>query len=80
LSLAGTQVTDNGLVHLQGLTKLHDLSLMFTHVTDAGLEHLKGMVQLQFLDLRANDRITDDGVEKLKRALPKCKIITSSEQ
>ena len=34
-------VTDAGLVHLKGLTKLHYLNLVGTEVTDAGIAELK---------------------------------------
>ena len=39
--LAGTQVTDAGLVHLKGLTKLKRLSLQGSQVTRAGVAELK---------------------------------------
>ena len=41
--LHGTRITDAGLEHLRGLTKLQRLNLSFTEVTDAGLDHLKGL-------------------------------------
>ena len=40
ISLANTQVTDAGLVHLAGLTNLVWLWLYDTHVTDAGIAEL----------------------------------------
>ena len=45
--LDGTQVTDAGLEHLKGLSRLQELYLDGTQVTDAGLEHLKGLSQLK---------------------------------
>ena len=36
-----TQITDAGLVHLEGLTSLQMLSLGYTQITDAGLAILK---------------------------------------
>jgi hypothetical protein len=36
-----TQVTDAGLVHLKGLTKLIELALNGTQVTDTGVEELE---------------------------------------
>ena len=39
--LSDTQITDAGLVHLQGLTKLASLSLPFIQVTDAGIAELQ---------------------------------------
>ena len=73
VSLNGTDVTDGGLAHLKGLTKLKVLQIIDTQITDAGLSHLKGMTKLQELWLPS--RITDAGVAELKKALPNCKII-----
>ena len=41
LNLSGWKITDAGLVHLKGLTKLETLSLNFTKVTDAGVADLQ---------------------------------------
>ena len=65
LCLDGTQVTDAGLEHLKGLTRLQSLDLSGTQVTDAGLEHLKGLTQLQWLSLEGT-QVTDAGLEHLK--------------
>lgn len=51
LSFSNTTVTDVGLEHIKGLTKLNTLDLNNTQVTDAGLEYLKGLTQLEDLDL-----------------------------
>jgi len=37
------QITDAGMVHLKGLTKIEKLGLGSTEVTDAGLVHLQGL-------------------------------------
>ena len=64
--LYGTSVTDSGLVHLKGLTKLETLGLGFCpKITDAGMVHLKGLTNLQSLDLRKT-KITDAGLVHLK--------------
>ncbi len=65
LELEGTNITDAGLVHLEGLTRLKRLSLINTVITNKGLVHLKGLTQLQVLDLSAT-KITDQGLAKLK--------------
>ena len=39
--LRGTQITDAGLVHLKGLTKLQTLGLIGTMVTETGVADLK---------------------------------------
>jgi hypothetical protein len=73
LCLEGTQVTDAGLRHLHGLSGLRYLNLCETRVTDAGLAHLNGLAQLKELQL-ADTNVTTEGVNRLQRALPKCKI------
>jgi hypothetical protein len=65
VDLHNTQVTDAGLAHLEGLTKLLSLSLNNTKVTDVGLEYLKGLTHLETFDL-ANTQVTDAGLEHLK--------------
>jgi Leucine-rich repeat (LRR) protein len=73
LDLGNTQVTDAGLEHFKGLNSLEGLWLDNTQVTDAGLKHLKGMTNLR--ELYLNDtQVTDESVEKLRDALPDCKI------
>ena len=59
------QITDAGLVHLKGLTRLQTLNLSGTQITDAGLEYLKGLTRLQTLNLNGT-QITDAGLEYLK--------------
>ena len=62
----GTQITDEGLVHLKGLSKLQLLDLDGTQVTDAGLVHLKGLTKLEHLYLEGCRDITDAGLMHLK--------------
>jgi len=49
------------------------LVLFGANVTDAGLKELAGLTSLERLDLVGTD-VTDAGIEKLKRALPHCRI------
>ena len=51
LALTDTQVSDEGLVHLQGLVSLWAVHLHGTRITDRGLESLKGLSNLQGLGL-----------------------------
>jgi hypothetical protein len=55
-------MTDAGLVHLEGLTNLQVLGL--PQATDAGLEHLAGMTSLQELNL-VGRQVTDAGLVHL---------------
>jgi hypothetical protein len=57
-------VTDTGLAHLAGLTRLRQLDLCCAPITDAGLVHLKGMTRLQKLDL-SETSITNAGLAHL---------------
>ena len=68
-------ITDAGLVHLKGMTKLQWLRLIGSiKVTNAELLHLKGLTKLQRLSL-IETNVTDAGVADLQKALPNCKII-----
>jgi hypothetical protein len=65
LKLRNWQVTDAGLVHLKGLSKLKDLNLVGTQITDAGLAYLAELTNLQKLNLIDCDNITDAGLVHL---------------
>lgn len=70
LILTGTRVTDN---HVKKLTGLRDLRLSGTSITDAGLDHLTELTDLRTLELN-DTAVTDQAVNKLRVALPDCKI------
>jgi uncharacterized protein (TIGR03067 family) len=65
LCLANGNISDAGLVNVEGLTELESLDLTFTKITDAGLQHLRPLVKLRVLNLHG-DNITDAGLEHLK--------------
>jgi len=78
--LNGRKITDAGLVHLKGMTKLESLDFRYTQITDAGLVHLKGLTSLVRLELvvhaaNLGTKVTDAGVADLQKALPNCLII-----
>jgi hypothetical protein len=75
LKLSGcNNITDAGLAHLKGLTKLKRLDLPLGRVfngggnktTDAGLAHLKGLTKLELLKLSSCVNITAAGAAHLK--------------
>ncbi len=59
------QITDAGLVHLEGLTSLQELYLYNTEITGVGLVHLAGLTSLQELCLNYT-RVTDTGLVHLE--------------
>jgi serine/threonine protein kinase/tetratricopeptide (TPR) repeat protein len=73
LDLNDTVADDECVAMFKGCKTLRSLSLNQTPVTDAGLV---GLVELtNLVDLRlAKTRVTANGVEKLAKALPKCRI------
>jgi hypothetical protein len=64
---------DDDLRHLAGLTQLRSLRLDGAQVTDSGMKHLEGLTRLEDLALNATF-VTDDGAERLRQALPHCKV------
>jgi len=50
------------------------LILSGTSLTDGHLAGLEDLQHFEVIDLR-NTKVTEAGVEKLQRALPKCKIV-----
>jgi hypothetical protein len=74
LDLAGNKITDAGLAHLAKAPQLWDLDLSGTSVGDAGLAHLTKVKTLRMLALSKNPKITADGLQKLKAALPELKV------
>ena len=68
----GGQRRRAGLIE-EGLTRLRRLSLERTGVSDTALASLKAMSSLDELRLKGT-RVSDAGVQELKRALPKTEI------
>ncbi len=66
LPLSRTSVSDAGLAHVDGLTRLKELDISCTLITDGGLLHLIGMTRLQDLDLSGTD-VSDAGLVHLAR-------------
>lgn len=64
-------ISDEGVAHLRGLTRLETLHLDGSSVTDAGLDHLLDMTRLQELDIDGTP-VSNAGIVKLG-ALPALK-------
>ena len=78
LNLNRTEVTDSGIKHLAGLRSLEWLNLYGTKVTDACLPDLAKHKKLTALYIW-NTAITDAGADKLRKALPKTKIVRETD-
>ena len=76
LRLDGNQLTDEQLKHLAEFTQLTSLSLFNSQLTD--LSPLLGLKQLTYLEIRSNPNLTKIEVEKLRKALPKCRDFISN--
>lgn len=74
LQLSGTRIGDPSVVRLSELTDLEYLGLDKTQVTDASLSYLGRLKKLKYLNL-SGTKITHEGLQKLKTALPNCKIV-----
>ena len=67
LTFTGWEITDAGLVHLEGLTSLQRLAIDKTRITDAGMAQLANLTGLQELKLTGCRNITDAALVHLKR-------------
>jgi len=65
VDLHGSLITNPGLAHLAGLSRLLHLDLSGTSISDAGLKSLRDLRKLQTLKLTST-KVTDAGLENLK--------------
>jgi Leucine-rich repeat (LRR) protein len=72
ISLRKTRITDEGLGHFSQMKNLRVLSLDDTKITDDNLGDLEGL-NLRSLNIQRT-LVTKAGVERLKKALPGCRI------
>lgn len=78
VNLSSTQIGDDDLECLEGLSDVAVLDLSCTAVTDAGLAHLKHLRRLQMLVLLGT-HVTEAGLGELRQALPGLAILASPE-
>ena len=84
LNLTWTELTDAGLKELATMESLTSLSMSgirkptgngLKKLTDAGVKELAALKNLTHLGLLGAE-VTDDGIEKLRAALPKCEVVS----
>ena len=73
LNLAQSKLTDAEIGNLAGLANLDTLVLSQTEITDASVDTLAKLAKLKRL-IVTETGLTAEGVEKLRAALPECKI------
>jgi hypothetical protein len=78
LSLSGAAVTDAGVIQLENLTNLEWLDLTSTSVSDESVDIFIRFSQLQHLWLN-DTQVTPSGAEKIREALPHCRVFSSSD-
>ena len=64
VDLSSSQLRNDGLANVKGLTQLQVLDLSWNEVTDEGLVNLKGLTKLKSLNLGVT-RISDAGLANL---------------
>lgn len=77
-------ITDEGLKNLSQIRELQHLTIASKKITDEGLLFLVALKHLESLHLNPGaideSQLTSDGIEKLKQALPGCKIYHANER
>jgi hypothetical protein len=73
-SLRCLELFDKGMSTLSNLRWLEDLRIKRAGITDEGLRHFEAMANLRNLYLPNCPNVTDEGIARLKKALPNCKI------
>jgi hypothetical protein len=79
ITLEETKVTGAGFVHLQGMTNLNFLRLHTAPINDEGLAHLHPIKSLRSIDLTGT-KVTAQGREKLRAAIPEISVTTGEGQ
>ena len=75
LDLYKNQITD--LTPLAGLVRLEELGLGSNEITD--LSPLTGLKRLEHLNLEDNPNLAGAQIDKLKRPMPKCRIVHNAK-
>lgn len=76
----GMKLTNEGLKQLATLENLIYLDLSGMPITDAGLAHVHGLTRLGRLVVQQCPGVTDEGVAKIKAALPDIKVEREAEE
>lgn len=69
-----SRLTGQGLAHFADATHLRNLQLVGLDIRDPDLASMHGLVDLEHLDLSWCMKLTELGVERLRAALPACRV------
>lgn len=75
LEIDKTDTTDTALAALARSKSLKRLHLDYTRITHRGLSDLEKVKTLEYLKLKGCGAVTPDGIARLKKTLPGCKVI-----
>jgi hypothetical protein len=73
-NLSRTRVGDAGVKALAAVP-LQELYVSGTGVTDTGLKALRAVPTLEYLNVEGCAGVTETGVEDVKKALPRCRVV-----
>jgi hypothetical protein len=71
-------ISDADVARFEDFPRLQVLHLNDTKMSDAGIDTIKHLTALEFLDLDGT-KVTDAGINGLRRALPKCMVISTED-
>ena len=74
LTLFHTAITDEGVSRLRYMRNLRNLAIVSNKITDHAIPELIKINTLQYFSA-VGTSISDEGVDKIREALPKCKVI-----
>lgn len=78
IGLEGTQITEDGLLHLLDLPHLDNVDLARTAIGDAGLRILSRIKTLKYIHVEGTS-VTAKGVAALQESLPECEVVWDAE-
>ena len=82
LVITNAPIAGTGLRHLEGSKDLRELQLLGTNLDDAGLAQIERLKGLRHLLIRSSSplgyqtTITEEGLERLRKALPECDVVS----
>ena len=80
LSVRGSSITDAGFEKMQSLKHLKRLWMGYTEITDRGLGYLEKIPSLRQIWAWNADKVTEKGLDSLRRAVPDLAINLGSQK